>query len=105
MKMKKLKKQNEGKFMSRKNSVNTMKNKIKENMIQYTTLQTNELITQKELEVRKKDYEVYNKKYELGMSNYSDYLERLNALDLAAREYEKAKNELASFTYKIKYMN
>ena len=26
--MKKLKKQNEGKFMSRKNSVNTMKNKI-----------------------------------------------------------------------------
>ena len=47
------------------------------------------------------DYEVYNKKYELGMSNYSDYLERLNALDLAAREYEKAKNELASFTYKI----
>lgn len=30
MKMKKLKKQNEGKFMSRKNSVNTMKNKIKE---------------------------------------------------------------------------
>ena len=83
----------------------TVENKIKENMIQYTTLQTNELITQKELEVRKKDYEVYNKKYELGMSNYSDYLERLNALDLAAREYEKAKNELASFTYKIKYMN
>ena len=30
MKMKRLKKQNEGKFMSRKNSVNTMKNKIKE---------------------------------------------------------------------------
>lgn len=30
MKMKKLKKQNEGKFMSRKNSINTMKNKIKE---------------------------------------------------------------------------
>ena len=30
MKMKKLKKQNEGKFMGRKNSINTMKNKIKE---------------------------------------------------------------------------
>ena len=58
-----------------------------------------------EVEVKRKDYEVYNKKYELGMSTYSDYLDRLNALDLAAREYEKAKNELASFTYKIKYMN
>ena len=82
-----------------------VENKIKENMIQYTTLQTNELITQKDLEVRRKDYEVYNKKYELGMSTYSDYLERLNAFDVAAKEYEKAKNELASFTYKIKYMN
>ena len=82
-----------------------VENRIKENMIQYTTLQTNELITQKDLEVKRKDYEVYNKKYELGMSTYSDYLDRLNALDLAAREYEKAKNELASFTYKIKYMN
>jgi outer membrane protein TolC len=83
----------------------TVENKIKENMIQYTTLQTNELITEKDLEVRRKDYEVYNKKYELGMSTYSDYLERLNAFEVAAREYEKAKNELASFTYKIKYMN
>ncbi|MCP1222809.1 TolC family protein [Sebaldella sp. S0638] len=82
-----------------------VENRIKENMIQYTTLQTNELISQKDFEVKQKDYEVYNKKYELGMSTYSDYLDRLNALDLAAREYEKAKNELASFTYKIKYMN
>ena len=33
MKMKKLKKQNEGKFMSRKNSINTMKIKSKKCMI------------------------------------------------------------------------
>lgn len=82
-----------------------MENKIRENMIQYTTLQTNELISKKDLDVKTKDYEVYNKRYELGMSTYSDYLERLNGVQVAEREFEKAKNELASFTYKIKYMN
>ena len=84
---------------------NQVVNRIRENMIQYTTLQTNELIAKKDLDIRRKDFEVYNKKYELGMSTYSDYLERLNEYEIAARDYEAAKNELASFTYKIKYMN
>lgn len=84
---------------------NQVVNRIRENMIQYTTLQTEELISKKDLDIRQKDYEVYSKKYELGMSTYSDYLERLNAYEVAARDYEKTKNELASFTYKIKYMN
>ena len=95
-------KKNKVDYLDKKNNV---ENDRKEKMINYTTLQTNELITQKDLEVAKKDYEVYSKKYELGVSTYSDYLERLNKYEIAEKDFEKARNELASFTHKIKYMN
>ena len=95
-------KKNKVDYLDKKANVD---NKIKENMIEYTTLQTNELIAQKDLEVTKKDYEVYSKKYELGVSTYSDYLERLNKYNIAEKDFVKAQNELSSFTHKIKYMN
>ena len=53
-------------------------------MINYTTYQTDELIKQKAVEITKADYEIYTKKYELGTDTFSNYVEKRN-------EYEKAK--------------
>jgi len=72
-------------------------------MITYTTYQTNELTAENTMKIKKKEYEVYAKKYELGVDTYSNYVEKRNNYKKAVMDYETAKNELAAFTKKIKY--
>ncbi len=72
-------------------------------MINYTTYQTDELIKQKAVEITKADYEIYTKKYELGTDTFSNYVEKRNEYEKAKIAYATAKNELAAFTRKIKY--
>ena len=72
-------------------------------MITYTTYQTNELTAQNTMNIKKKEYEIYAKKYELGVDTYSNYVEKRNNYKKAVIDYETAKNELAAFTKKIKY--
>ena len=72
-------------------------------MITYTTYQTNELTAQNTMNIKKKEYEIYAKKYELGVDTYSNYVEKRNNYKKAVIDYETAKNELAAFTEKIQY--
>ena len=72
-------------------------------MVNYTTYQTDELIKQKALEITRADYEIYAKKYELGTDTFSNYVEKRNNYEKAKIAYATARNELAAFTRKIKY--
>ena len=72
-------------------------------MINYTTLQTNEIIKRKTVEITEKDYEIFKKKYELGTDSFSNYVEKRNTYEKAKIDYIIAKNELAAFTQQIKY--
>ncbi len=76
---------------------------VGQQMINYTTYQTDEMIKQKAVEITKADYEIYSKKYELGTDTFSNYVEKRNNYEKAKIAYITAKNELAAFTRKIKY--
>ncbi len=76
---------------------------VGQQMINYTTYQTDEVIKQKAVEITKADYEIYSKKYELGTDTFSNYVEKRNNYEKAKIAYITAKNELAAFTRKIKY--
>ena len=51
---------------------------VGQQMINYTTYQTDEMIKQKAVEITKADYEIYSKKYELGTDTFSNYVEKRN---------------------------
>ena len=72
-------------------------------MINYTTLQTNEIIKRKTVEITRENYEIFKKKYELGTDSFSNYVEKRNIYEKAKIDYIIAKNELAAFTQQIKY--
>lgn len=72
-------------------------------MINYTTLQTNEIIKRKTVEITRENYEIFKKKYELGTDSFSNYVEKRNTYEKAKIDYIIAKNELAAFTQQIKY--
>ncbi len=82
---------------------NEILSNVGQEMLNYTTYQTNELIAQKTMEITKEDYVIYAKKYELGVDTYANYVEKRNTYNKAVVDYEKAKNELAAFTKKIRY--
>ena len=82
---------------------NELMSNVGQQMITYTTYQTNELTAENTVKIKKKEYEIYAKKYELGLDTYSNYVEKRNNYKKAVMDYEIAKNELAAFTKKIKY--
>ena len=82
---------------------NELMSNVGQQMITYTTYQTNELTAENTMKIKKKEYEIYAKKYELGLDTYSNYVEKRNNYKKAVMDYEIAKNELAAFTKKIKY--
>ena len=90
-----------------KEEYNQKKNELISNfgqkMINYTTLQTNEIIKRKTVEITGKDYEIFKKKYELGTDSFANYVEKRNTYEKAKIDYVIAKNELAAFTQQIKY--
>lgn len=90
-----------------KEEYNQKKNELISNvgqqMINYTTLQTNEIIKRKTVEITEKDYEIFKKKYELGTDSFANYVEKRNTYEKAKIDYIIAKNELAAFTQQIKY--
>ena len=90
-----------------KEEYNQKKNELISNvgqqMIKYTTLQTNEIIKRKTVEITEKNYEIFKKKYELGTDNFANYVEKRNIYERAKIDYVLAKNELAAFTQQIKY--
>ena len=82
---------------------NELISNVGQQMITYTTYQTNELTAENTMNIKKREYEIYVKKYELGVDTYSNYVEKRNNYKKAVMDYETAKNELAAFTKKIKY--
>ena len=82
---------------------NELLSNVGQQMITYTTYQTNELTAENTMNIKKREYEIYSKKYELGVDTYSNYVEKRNNYKKAVIDYETAKNELAAFTKKIKY--
>ena len=82
---------------------NELMSNVGQQMITYTTYQTNELTAENTMNIKKREYEIYSKKYELGVDTYSNYVEKRNNYKKAVMDYETAKNELAAFTKKIKY--
>ncbi len=82
---------------------NELISNVGQQMIIYTTYQTNELTAENTMNIKKREYEIYAKKYELGVDTYSNYVEKRNNYKKAVMDYETAKNELAAFTKKIKY--
>ena len=82
---------------------NELVSNVGQQMITYTTYQTNELTAENTMNIKKKEYEIYAKRYELGVDTYSNYVEKRNNYKKAVMDYETAKNELAAFTKKIKY--
>ena len=82
---------------------NELMSNVGQQMITYTTYQTNELISKKNMDIAKENYTIYAKKYELGTDTYENYVEKRNAYNKAVIDYEVAKNELAAYTRKIKY--
>lgn len=82
---------------------NELVSNVGQQMITYTTYQTNELTAENTMNIKKKEYEIYEKRYELGVDTYSNYVEKRNNYKKAVIDYETAKNELAAFTKKIKY--
>ena len=82
---------------------NELISNVGQQMINYTTLQTNEIIKRKTVEITEKDYEIFKKKYELGTDSFANYVEKRNTYEKAKIDYVIAKNELAAFTQQIKY--
>ena len=82
---------------------NELISNVGQQMITYTTYQTNELTAENTMNIKKREYEIYAKKYELGVDTYSNYVEKRNNYKMAVMDYETSKNELAAFTKKIKY--
>ena len=82
---------------------NELMSNVGQQMITYTTYQTNELTAENTMNIKKREYEIYSKKYELGVDTYSNYVEKRNNYKKAVMDYETVKNELAAFTKKIKY--
>ena len=82
---------------------NELISNVGQQMITYTTYQTNELTAENTMNIKKREYEIYAKKYELGVDTYSNYVEKRNNYKKAVMDYETSKNELAAFTKKIKY--
>ena len=82
---------------------NEILSNVGQEMLNYTTYQTNELISKKNMDIAKENYVIYAKKYELGTDTYENYVEKRNAYNKAVIDYEVAKNELAAYTRKIKY--
>ena len=82
---------------------NELMSNVGQQMITYTTYQTNELTAENTMNIKKREYEIYSKKYELGVDTYSNYVEKRNNYKKAVMDYETSKNELAAFTKKIKY--
>ena len=82
---------------------NEILSNVGQEMLNYTTYQTNELISKKNMDIAKENYVIYAKKYELGSDTYENYVEKRNAYNKAVIDYEVAKNELAAYTRKIKY--
>ena len=82
---------------------NELMSNVGQQMITYTTYQTNGLTAENTMNIKKREYEIYSKKYELGVDTYSNYVEKRNNYKKAVMDYETAKNELAAFTKKIKY--
>ncbi len=82
---------------------NELVSNVGQQMITYTTYQTNELTAENTMNIKKKEYEIYAKRYELGVDTYSNYVEKRNNYKKAIIDYETAKNELAAFTKKIRY--
>ena len=82
---------------------NELISNVGQQMITYTTYQTNELTAENTMNIKKREYEIYAKKYELGVDTYSNYVEKRNNYKKAVMDYETAKNELAANTKKIKY--
>ena len=80
---------------------NELISNVGQQMITYTTYQTNELTAENTMNIKKREYEIYAKKYELGVDTYSNYVEKRNNYKKAVMDYETAKNELAAFTKKI----
>lgn len=83
---------------------NELISNVGQQMITYTTYQTNELTAENTMNIKKREYEIYAKKYELGVDTYSNYVEKRNNYKKAVMDYETAKNELAAFTKKIKFL-
>jgi len=82
---------------------NEILSNVAQEMLNYTTYQTNELISKKALDIAKEDYTIYAKKYQLGADTFANYVEKRNTYEKAIMDYEIAKNELAAYTRKIKY--
>ena len=75
---------------------NELMSNVGQQMITYTTYQTNELTAENTMNIKKREYEIYSKKYELGVDTYSNYVEKRNNYKKAVMDYETAKNELAA---------
>ena len=72
---------------------NELISNVGQQMITYTTYQTNELTAENTMNIKKREYEIYAKKYELGVDTYSNYVEKRNNYKKAVMDYETAKNE------------
>ena len=82
---------------------NELLSNVGQQMITYTTYETNEITAENTMNITKRNSEIYEKKYELGVDTFENYVEKRNEYRKAVKDYEKAKNELAAFTKKIKY--
>ena len=82
---------------------NELLSNVGQQMITYTTYETNEITAENTMNITKRNSEIYAKKYELGVDTFENYVEKRNDYRKAVKDYEKAKNELAAFTKKIKY--
>ena len=82
---------------------NELLSNVGQQMITYTTYETNEITAENTMNITKRNSEIYAKKYELGVDTFENYVEKRNEYRNAVKDYEKAKNELAAFTKKIKY--
>ena len=82
---------------------NELLSNVGQQMIAYTTYETNEITAENTMNITKRNSEIYAKKYELGVDTFENYVEKRNEYRKAVKDYEKAKNELAAFTKKIKY--
>lgn len=82
---------------------NELLSNVGQQMITYTTYETNEITAENTMNITKRNSEIYAKKYELGVDTFENYVGKRNEYRKAVKDYEKAKNELAAFTKKIKY--
>ena len=103
LKLEDLKNESEKLKLEYEQKKNEILSNVGQEMLNYTTYQTNELISKKNMDIAKENYTIYAKKYELGTDTYENYVEKRNAYNKAVIDYEVAKNELAAYTKKIKY--